>query len=300
MTRGRAIWLMVVVTLLWSIAGVVTRHLDSARSFEVTFWRSLFNALTLAVALTAMRGSRLWHDLRHAGWPLWLSGVCWGVMYTAFMVAMTLTSVANVLVTMAFGPLLTALLARCFLRHRLLPRNWLAIAVGSGGIAWMFAQEAGSALLFTGTLVALAVPLAAAINWTVLQHVNQSHGHQGRLTDMMPAVLIGALLSALVTLPLALPWQATPHDIGLLALLGTVQLAIPCLLLIRVSRVLPAPEIALLGLLEVVFGVALAWLGASETPSPTALIGGALVLAALVANELPAARRTFMLRKDAA
>src|SRR5262245_50692246 len=53
MTHRRAVALMVLVTLLWSIAGVVTRHLDSARSFEVTFWRSLFNAIALAIALRA-------------------------------------------------------------------------------------------------------------------------------------------------------------------------------------------------------------------------------------------------------
>jgi hypothetical protein len=84
---------------------------------------------------------------------------------------------------------------------------------------------------------------------------------------MLPAVLLGALLSAAVTLPLAWPLQASGHDIGLLALLGVVQLAIPCLLVVRLTRELPAPEIALLALLEVIFGVLLAWLGAGEVPA---------------------------------
>jgi drug/metabolite transporter (DMT)-like permease len=107
---------------------------------------------------------------------------------------------------------------------------------------------------------------------------------------MLPAVLIGAVLSALVTLPLAWPLQASGHDLGLLGFLGVVQLAVPCLLVVRLSRELSAPEIALLGLLEVIFGVAWAWLGAGETPSSSTLIGGALVLGALVANELLALR----------
>jgi drug/metabolite transporter (DMT)-like permease len=85
--------------------------------------------------------------------------------------------------------------------------------------------------------------------------------------------------------------QASSHDLGLLALLGAVQLAIPCLLVVRVSRYLPAPEIALLGLLEVVFGVASAWLWAGEQLSSNVLLGGGLVLAALVANEGLALRR---------
>lgn len=285
---------MVVVTLMWSIAGVVTRHLDSARSFEVTFWRSAFNALALVVALSAMRGAALWRGMASASWPLWVSGLCWAVMYTAFMVAITLTTVANVLVTMSIGPLLTALFARVFLRHQLAVRTWVAIAVAGAGIAWMFGHEVSGAdaAQVLGTVVALAVPLAAATNWTVLQHI----GHRASLSgepaqDMLPAVLIGAVLSALVTLPLAWPMQASGHDLGLLGMLGVVQLAIPCLLVVRLTRVLPAAEISLLGLLEVIFGVAWAWLWAGEHPGATALSGGALVLGALVGNELLALRK---------
>ncbi len=291
MTHGRAAALMVLVTLLWSIAGVVTRHLDAAASFEVTFWRSAVTAVTLAIALTWMRGSGLWRGLLRAPWPVWVSGVCWSIMFTAFMVALTLTRVANVLVTMALGPLMTALFARLFLHHRLAPRTWLAIVVAGAGIAWMFGQGAAADEpgALAGIAVAFVVPLAAAINWTVLQHVN--HGQQGA-QDMLPAVLIGAVISSLTTAPLAFPLQATLHDAGLLILLGVVQLAIPCLMLVRLSRVLPAPELALLGLLEVIFGVLWAWWGAGEAPSTTALTGGALVIGALVLNELVALRAT--------
>jgi len=300
MTHRRAVALMVLVTLLWSIAGVVTRHLDAARSFEVTFWRSLFNAAALAVALTAIRGAALWRGLVSAPKAVWISGLCWSVMFTAFMVAITLTTVANVLVTMAIGPLVTALFARVFLHHRLPARTWLAIAVGGLGIAWMFGRDAGAGLSVAGTLVALAVPLAAATNWTLLQHIGRKPRHADQEAnaakhtdadrvatshDMLPAVLIGALISALVTLPLAWPLQASTRDLGLLAMLGVFQLAIPCLLVVRLTRELPAPEIALLGLLEVIFGVAWVWLGAGEKPSDAALAGGALVLGALVANE---------------
>ena len=93
------------------------------------------------------------------------------------------------------------------------------------------------------------------------------------------------MLSSLVTLPLALPFQSTPHDLGLLAMLGAVQLAIPCVLAVWCARVLKAPEVSLLQLLEVLFGITLAWLGANETPGPAVLVGGSLVLGALVANE---------------
>lgn len=292
MSHRRAVLLMLVVTLMWSTAGVVTRHLEAARSFELTFWRSAFNALALVVLLGAMRGPALWGQVLRAPRATWLSGLCWAVMYTAFMVAITLTSVANVLVTMSLGPLLTALFARVFLHHRLPARTWGAIALGSAGIAWMFGHEMRGEGL-AGMAVAFAVPLAAATNWTLLQHQRgRADAGEGAGADMPLAVLIGAVLSAGVTLPLAWPLQAGAHDLGLLAFLGVFQLALPCLLVVRLSGVLAAPEIALLGLLEVVFGVLWAWLGAGEDPSSAALAGGAMVLAALAANELLAWRMT--------
>ena len=293
MTHRQAVALMLLVTLLWSTAGVVTRYLDSARSFEVTFWRSAFNAVALSIALTAMRGMALWRGIARAPWPVWASGLCWAVMYTAFMVAITLTTVANVLVTMSIGPLLTALLSRIVLRHRLAARTWAAIGAAGAGIAWMFAREAqvSSPGQLAGIAVALAVPVAAAINWTLLQHLHHGDADDDDDSrDMMSSVLIGALISVAATLPLSLPLQASAHDLGLLALLGVFQLAVPCLLVVRLTRVLPGPEIALLGLLEVVLGVVWAWLFAGEQPSAATLTGGALVIGALVANQALALR----------
>ena len=288
LSHSRAVLLMVGITLMWSTAGVVTRHLEAARSFEVTFWRSAFNALALVVVLGWLRGPRLWADIRRGGRALWVSALCWMVMFTNFMLALTLTSVATVLITMSIAPLLTALFARLFLNHRLPRRTWLAIAVAGAGIAWMFGRQAfAPGVAMTGALVALGVPLAGATNWTLLQHLHQRHAADPTVAepDMLPAVLLGALLSAAITLPMSLPLSATVHDLSLLALLGVFQLAIPCLLVVGLTKVLPAPEISLIGLLEVIFGVLLAWLGAGEAPGSTALSGGALVIGALLVNE---------------
>ena len=133
----------------------------------------------------------------------------------------------------------------------------------------------------TGMLVALGVPIAAAVNWTLVQH---SHG-QGHDVDLVPAVMVGALMSTLLTLPFSMPFHATGQDVALLAMLGLLQLAIPCALAVVCARFLKAPEVSLLALLEIIFGIALAWLGASEVPSISVILGGGLVLAALVFNE---------------
>jgi drug/metabolite transporter (DMT)-like permease len=288
MTHGRAVVTMILVTLMWSMAGVVTRHLEAASSFEVTFWRSVFTVLALAVMLPWLRGGKaLAGSIRNGGRSLWLSGACWCVMFTAFMVAITMTKVANVLITMSIAPLLTALISSLVFRNRLTPRTWVAIVVAGIGIAWMYSREVGAAdsRQLLGTLIAVAVPIAAAINWVVIQ---QTRAHAG--VDLLPAVLIGAVLCALLTLPFAAPFKASAHDLVLLAVLGVFQLAIPCLMSVAAARCLSAPEVSLLALLEVVFGVAWAWQGAGEEPSVHVLAGGGLVLAALVGNELLAMR----------
>jgi drug/metabolite transporter (DMT)-like permease len=101
----------------------------------------------------------------------------------------------------------------------------------------------------------------------------------------MPAVWVGALLSCLYTAPLALPGVASSADLAWLAGLGFFQLALPCLLAVWAARVLKSHEVALLALLEVLFGIAWAWWGAAEQPVLSVLFGGVLVLAALALNE---------------
>ncbi len=279
-----AVWVMVGNAALWSTAGVVTRHLEEARSFEVTFWRSFFTVLSLLVILPLWQGKSVFATLPWRNRYFWLSGVCWSVMFTAFMVALTLTAVANVLITLAVGPLLTALITRIFLGHRLPGRTWVAIALAGMGIGWMYGNQLslGDPNFLLGSLVALCVPIAGAVQWTLVQK-SQSEGQN---LDLVPSVMLGAVFSCVLTLPLAVPFQASSHDVGLLAALGLFQLAIPCALSVLCARVLKAPEVSLLALLEIVFGIALAWWGANESPQMSVLLGGCLVLSALILNEL--------------
>lgn len=281
LSHNRAVAGMLVVTLMWSTAGVVTRYLDAARSFEVTFWRALFTAVALLLILPLLKGKRVFANIRYAGTAFWISGVCWSVMFTAFMVALTMTSVANVLITLSLGPLFTAVIARCFIGYHIPVRTWIAIVVAGAGIAYMYGAQLASGQL-AGTLVALCVPIAGATNWTVTQRAHA----QGSNVDLVPALFVGAILSSVVTLPLAWPLQATGHDLGLLAFLGVFQLAVPCVLSVMCASVLKAPELSLLALLEVVFGIVLAWVGANEVPTPSVVMGGSLVVGALLVNEL--------------
>lgn len=315
LTHTQAVAMMVAAAFLWSIAGVVTRQLESAQRFEVTFWRSAFNVLSLLLILPLWRAANrrtervmsrpalvarrsMLAGFLHRHWGLlpestafWISGLCWSVMFTAFMVALSFTSVANVLIIMAVGPLLTALLSRVVTGQPMAWRVWITIGVAGAGMAYMYGGQMLALMdgdntrandLLVGSLIALCVPAAAAVNWTVVQR-SQS---QGERIDMVPSVLLGAVISALATLPLATPFAATGADIGWLALLGLCQLAIPCLLAVTAARVLKAPEVSLLALLEVVFGILWPWLWVNETPGAEVLAGGSVVLSALVINEM--------------
>lgn len=291
----RAIVLMVAVTVLWSTAGVVTRHLQSAAGLETTFWRSLAAAVFVGAWLVSRPGGLL-GALRAGGWPGVISGAMWCAMFSCFMLAVLRTTVANTLVVLSVTPLLTALLTWVVLRQRIAPKTWAAIAVAAAGIVTMFASafEADGGRHVSGMLIALGVPVASAINVVMLKRV-------GGAQDLVPAVFLGGIMSAALMLVLmwamgGQPFQASPHDLFLLTLLGFFQLGLPCMLMVVASRHLAAPELSLLALLEVLLGPLWAWWLAGEVPATATLIGGAIVLTALVFNELTSTRRAGLAR----
>lgn len=287
LSHRQGVVLVITAAFLWSIAGVFTRQLESARSFEVTFWRSVFAAIFVAGVLLYQQREQAFARLRDIGGWGWLSGLMWGVMFSCFMLALMMTTVANTLIVVSTSPLFTAFIAWLVLGQRIPARTWFAIVAALAGIVWMFAgsmaQVEGTHII--GMTIALGTSISAAANYVIIQKV-------GERLDMMPAVMLGGAISALMMLPMSLPFQASLHDLSILALLGVFQLATPGLLVVMASRVLSASEIALLALLEVLLGPIWAWLGAGEVPAQSTLMGGAVVLAALILNELAAMRRT--------
>jgi drug/metabolite transporter (DMT)-like permease len=280
--HGLAVATLIVCALLWSTAGVTTRYLEQADGFELTFWRSLSCGLFVIGWLLVTHRSRWLAVVTASGTPGLISGLMWAIMFTCFMVALTLTTVARTVAVLAVAPLLTAVLAWLILNERIKTRTWLAVLAAGAGIVWMVMDELqageGSGSPW-GMLVAAGVPLASAINLVNMKRRQAT-------VDLLPALLIGAILSCLAMLPLVLPSQASAHDILLLSMLGVFQLGLPCILMIRAASHLSPQETALLSLLEVVFGPLWAWLGAGERPAEATLYGGGLIVAALVANEL--------------
>lgn len=277
---------MFTAPVLWSSAGVVTRHIERAAPPEQVFWRSLF-AFAFVFLVLLLQKAHPWKAVRASGLPGLVSGLMWAIMFTAFLFALSLTTTANTLVVMSVSPLLTAVFASLFLKDPVPLRTWIAASAAAVGIAWMFST--GLSAHYAGMAIAFMIPVAAAINVVVLR------AGAAKL-DLIPAVMLGGALSCLIALPFALPFSSSARDLLLLAFLGVFQLGLPCMFLVLASRALLAPEIALIGLLEVVLGPLWVWMLVGEDPGRATLVGGSIVLAALVLNEVAAVRTTPLSR----
>jgi drug/metabolite transporter (DMT)-like permease len=275
--KTKAILTLVACCFCWSIAGVFTRHLEAAKGFEVTFWRSLFCAVTVAIIIVFVQKKNLFSTVKSMGWPGLFSGCLWALMFTCFMLALTKTSTANTLLVSSLSPLFAAILGWLVLGTRVRFFTWCMIALALTGIWWMI-RTGVSREGFSGMAIALGVPIGSAINIVMLKKINAK-------VDLAPAVMIGGLISALGTLPLSMPFAATTHDIGILSLLGIVQLAIPCMVMVNVVRYLAPQQVALLCLLEVILGPIWSWAFANEALTTATIQGAAVVIAALAANE---------------
>ncbi|WMW82377.1 DMT family transporter [Undibacterium cyanobacteriorum] len=291
-SHKQALFLMVIAPAMWSSAGVLSRKLESARGFEVSFWRSFFAALFVIIALAFQHRSRLGAKLKGLGKFGLFSGLMWGSMFSCFMLAITMTTVANALIVESLSPLLTAIFAWIFLKEKIPTRTWLAILVAFVGMVWMFidgfSKLDGRGLI--GVILATCVPLAASSNVIILKRGGQD-------VDLIPAVFVGGLISACLMLPMALPFSASVHDLIILATLGVFQLGVPCMLMVHAAKGLSAPELSLLSLLEVLLGPLWVWMAVGEVPAQATLVGGAIVLTALIFNEVTA---LHLERKEAA
>ena len=269
---------MVLCTFLWSTAGVVTRASSVTNGWEAAFWRSLFLCAAIAVLMLVQYGAGAPRRLLSMGWPGFASSLCWAAMFVCFMIALSRTTVANALFIIGIMPFCAAIAGRLFLHEHVPLRTWLAIAAAVGGIGVMF-NDAFRTGNLEGSLIALAIPIAAAANTIAVKK------GRGRV-DLVPALLAGGLISVLVTWPMAMPFSASTQDLALYGALAVFQLALPCVLLVRVVLLrLSAAEIGLLSLLEVVLGPLWVWLALGEEPGPAVIFGGVVVLAALAINE---------------
>jgi len=270
--RGAA--LVCAAALCWSLGGLFVRlignHLDG---WTIAFWRSAFMVLAVGAWVAAANGLRTIAVYRVMGWAGVLSGLLLAISFVAFILAITRTSVANAVVLQSAAPLAAAALSRVCLGERLSPTTLVAILVAVAGVALMFAGALGGGDLLGNTL-ALGVAIAFGANIVVVR--------AARGIDLVPATVLAGLFALAATLPFA-SWDApSAVDFSLLAAMGIVQLGLGLFLFMRGAPQLTAAQVGLLTLLEVILAPIWVWLAFGEVPSLLSLIGGGVVLAALL------------------
>ena len=202
---------------------------------------------------------------------------------TSFILALSLTTVANVLVVGSISPFVAALCGHLFLGEKVALRTWIAMTAAIGGITMMF-FDALSGGGWAGNLIALCIPLGFGVNVVILRKHHVA-------IDLVPSVLLAGIFSMLIALPFALPLSVSASDLALLSIMGIVQLGVGLLLMLVAVRYLASAEIGLLSILEIVFGTLSVWILIGERPSQAALIGGGIVVSALVANQIAGLRQ---------
>jgi len=279
----KGIALIVGACLCWASAGVLVRNMEVHDGWKITFWRSFFMTLFLLGVIAFQHGRRLPERMRAMGWPGIVTGLLFALMFISFILALSTTTVANTLVLGSVSPFVAALFGWLFLREAVLPRTWIAMIAALGGIVVMFFDSLSGGI-WTGNLIALCIPIAFATSVVILRKSRAE-------VDMIPSIFLAGVFSMILTLPFALPLSVSAVDLGLLAIMGVVQLGLGLMLFMLAVPYLSSAEITLLSVLEIIFGVVSTWLLVGEQPANATLLGGGIVIGALVANQIASLRR---------
>ena len=258
---------------LFSTAGVIVRRIDMP-AWDVSFWRSVLLLATILPLLFWQRRA-MWQDIRNAGPSLFFSALVLSGSFIAFILALGLAPVANVLIMFGATPFITALLARFFLGEPLHRHTLFAMAAAVAGLVLSVAGslKGGAA---AGMAVAFVVVLCMSANYVIVR--------RRRDVGMTPALALAGAISAIIVLPFAEPDRLTLSQVPWLLALGPGQLAGGLLLYMASLKRIPAGRAALLGLLELVLGPAWVWAIDGEKPGNLTLFGGAIVIGAAAAN----------------
>ena len=274
MSRRLGVGLVTAAALCWSSGGLIVR-LAGTDPWTTIFWRSVFCAAFLAGAVIVTQRGRLAGVVREAGWPGLAMATCFAIASTAFIMALSRTSVANTLIIQSLSPFIAGLLGWLCLGERVRQRTWIAMAVAlAGTVVMLGGSPGGGSRIGDGLAFVTATAFAAA---TVLVRWH-------RRVYMPAAAALAAALAGLFAFRHATPGSASGADLALLALFGVGQLGVGMLCFTAGARLIPVAEASLIGVLECVLGPVWVWLAIGERPGAFALIGGAIILSALVAH----------------
>jgi drug/metabolite transporter (DMT)-like permease len=255
----------------WSTAGVLQRQLSLDTPTQVAGRAAFAGAALLAYVAVVERG-RVVQAFRSVGFAGLAVALCVATASGSFIAALNHTSVARVLFILAVAPVLAALLARVTLGEPITRRTVLAMALALAGVTLMLGAPGEGSLAGDGLAFVTALSFAVMIVITRWRHD----------VSMAPATCLSQLILVAVFLPFASLGQIGADDVGWLAALGIGQIGLGFALLTVGARLIPAAQVGLITLLEVVLGPLWVWLALDERPSTLTLVGGAIVIVAIV------------------
>ena len=276
------ILLVMTAGCFFSLGGILVRLVEAAGPWQILLVRSLTLSATLIIVLAVRHRGALFGELRGIGLDGVIGALCLGTAFTGFIFSLIHTTVANTVFMLSASPFFTAPLAWLLLGERVRRGTWFAMTFAIVGVAIMVAGGIGAGAL-TGNLAAIIAVIGFAGFAVTLRRKRQ--------TDSLALVCLAGIFTALASAALADGFTISLYDIGLCTFMGVVQIGAGMVLLTLGSRHVPAVELALLSLTEVVLGPLWVWLWLGETPRSWTLIGGAVVIAALIGHALSGMRR---------
>lgn len=286
MRYGTGVILVVVAATLWSLMGLMIRQIDVAGTWAVLFWRSAGVIPVLLAVIWWRSGGKVGPRLRGVGVPGVIGGLGLVFAFAGAIFAIQTTTVANAVFLFSASPFLAAVLGWLILKEPVRQATWVAIVLAGAGM-FIMVREGLAAGALAGNVAALLSALGFAIFTLALRW--------GKLSDMMPAVVLGAVFSMVVAgvvSTVAGTGLGVPlHDIVISMAMGAIILAIGMALYTAGSTVIPAAELTLLSMVEVMLAPIWVWLFLGETASAGTFVGGGVLMAAVAFNALSGARR---------
>jgi drug/metabolite transporter (DMT)-like permease len=280
-SRARGFALALAAALFWSTAGILVRLIETGTSWHIILYRSLGVTATLGLLIAVTHRGRVAEVFRRAGWSAVIAGLCAAASSVLFILALARVTVANALFMMGITPFIAAIGSQALLGERVPRRAWGIMALAAAGVAVMLGSGLALGQL-AGNLLALGSASSFAANALLLR--------ANRQADMLPAVFYAGILGAALALAALGVMGLSPgvpvRDLSLGLAMGAGQLSLGLILYTRASRDLPAAELQLVATAEMVMAPLWVWIGMGETPNAATLVGGGLVILAILAQAL--------------
>ena len=286
---GRGVFYVLLAGLLWSTVGLGVRLIDDASAWQILLYRAFTLTPFLFAVLWIRSGGHPFAVIRQAGPSALFAGFALFFAYAGGIYAIQSTTVASALLIFAAAPMFAALLGWLVLGERLRPATGLAIAAAMTGVAVMVSEGFSTGNLI-GDLAALGSALGFAIYTVILR--------RGRSRDMMPSVFLSGLvtivMSSLICLALGHSLVLTASDMSVAMVMGVGQVGLGLVLYTLGSKTVPSAEMTLLSLGEVLLAPVWVWMYMGEVPSRLTVIGGSILLAAIIGNAVTGLNRNYV------